>query len=97
MKHTTGHTRSSNEKQITILCHIRDQGPDTNIPESCLVSHKHCVCEAVEVVKVAAQIDEASPHGFPQPGGVRHDGGGRVVAEPDRGIRLLGRLEQDKL
>lgn len=48
--------------------------------------------EAVHVVKVAAEVDEAATQDLPDPGQPGHDGGGGVVAEHDGGVILVLRL-----
>ena len=61
----------------------------------CLVSDHHGAArEAVQVVQVAAEVDEAGAEDGPHPGLVGDDSGGGVVAEHDGGLGLLPGLGQ---
>ena len=71
--------QGNNEKQITLLT--------SDCPH--LVPHIQPACEAVEVVEVAAEVDETLAQDLPHPGGPGHDGGGGVVAEHDGGVTLV--------
>ena len=75
-------TVQDNEENITIL------------PPQCshLVSGVQPPREAVHVVKMAAEVDEAAAQDLPHPGQPGHDGGGGVVAEHDGGVILVLRL-----
>ena len=48
--------------------------------------------EAVHVVKMAAEVDEAATQDLPHTGQPGHDGGGGIVAEHDGGVILVLRL-----
>ena len=74
--------REDNEEQITILT--------SECPH--LVPGIQPPREAVHIVKVAAEVDEATAQDLPYPGPSGHDGGGGVVAEHDGGVILVLRL-----
>ncbi len=74
--------REDNEEQITILT---SQCPH-------LVPGIQPPREAVHVVKMAAEVDEAAAQDIPHPRPPGHDGGGGVVAEHDGGVILVLRL-----
>lgn len=58
--------------------------------------HHGAAREAVQVVQVAAEVDEAGAEDGPDPGLVGDDGGGGVVAEHDGGLGLVPRLGQGR-
>ena len=51
--------------------------------------HHGAAREAVQVVQVAAEVDEAGAEDGPHPRLVGDDGGGGVVAEHDGGVTLV--------
>ena len=75
--------REDNEEQITTI--LTSQCPH-------LVSGIQPPREAVHVVKMAAEVDEAATQDIPHPRPPGHDGGGGVVAEHDGGVILVLRL-----
>ena len=79
---TAQRQQEDNEEQITILT---SQCPH-------LVSGIQPPREAVHVVKMAAEVDEAPAQDIPHPWPPGQDSGGGVVAEHDGGVILVLRL-----